>query len=101
MSFAKNYHKWIIDEFKLYLGQTVAEVGAGTGKFSELMIEPITQLVAFEPSKNMYPLLKERFFKNLRVETINSTFSREYTKLEGCFDSIIYVNVLEHIEKDE
>ena len=101
MSFAKNYHKWIMDEFKPYLGQNVAEVGAGTGNFSELMMEHITHLVAFEPSKNMYLLLKDRFSKNARVETLNCTFASEYSRFEGCFDSIIYVNVLEHIEKDE
>lgn len=101
MSFAKNYHKWIIDDFKPYLGRTVAEVGAGTGNFSELMIEHIKYLVAFEPSTNMYLILKDRFSKNPRVETLNCTFSSEYSRFIGCFDSIIYVNVLEHIEKDE
>ena len=101
MSFARNYHKWIIDEFKPFFGQSLAEVGAGTGNFSELLIEHIKHLVAFEPSKNMYPLLKDRFSKNPRVQTINSTFSSECSKFKGCFDSIIYVNVLEHIENDE
>ena len=33
MSFAKNYHKWIIEEFKPYFGKNVAEVGAGSGNF--------------------------------------------------------------------
>lgn len=100
MAFATNYHKWIIDEFKPYLGQSVAEVGAGIGNFSELLVEHTKHLVAFEPSENMYPLLKERFDKDDRVETINSMFGSECSKFEGHLDTIIYVNVLEHIEND-
>ena len=100
MSFAQNYHKWVIDELKPYFGQYVAEVGAGNGNFSELLMEHIEHLVTFEPSENMYPLLKERFSKNPRVETINSTFGSECSKFEGCLDTILYINVLEHIEDD-
>ena len=29
MSFARNYHEWIADEFRPFLGNSVAEVGAG------------------------------------------------------------------------
>jgi SAM-dependent methyltransferase len=101
MSFAKNYHKWIIEEFKPYLGHRVAEVGAGTGNFSELLMTHTHHLIAFEPSENMYPLLKERFAENTSVETINSAFRREFSNLTGRLDSILYVNVLEHIEDDE
>ena len=101
MSFARNYHKWIMAEFKPYIGKSTAEVGAGNGNFSELLLDCTQHLVTFEPSENMYPLLKERFEKNFKVETINSAFEREYSKFDGYFDSIVYVNVLEHIENDE
>ena len=87
MSFAQNYHKWVIDELKPYFGQYVAEVGAGNGNFSELLMEHIEHLVTFEPSENMYPLLKERFTKDSRVETINSTFGSECSKFEGCLET--------------
>lgn len=101
MSFAKNYHNWIIDEFKKYLGKNAAEVGAGNGNFTEMVMEHVDHLVAFEPSENMYSLLKKRFAENKRIEIINGTFGRNYHRIEGCFDSIIYVNVLEHVENDE
>jgi hypothetical protein len=39
MSFANNYHRWILSEFLPYLGSSVAEVGAGTGSFSSLILE--------------------------------------------------------------
>ena len=101
MSFAKNYHQWIIDEFKPYLGKSVAEVGAGNGNFSELLMPHVKNLIAFEPSSNMYPLLKERFVQRTGIQTINSTFADKCSAFEGHLDTIVYVNVLEHIENDE
>ena len=101
MVFAVNYNKWIMDEFKPYLGRKVAEVGAGTGNFSELLIDHVMNLVALEPSENMYPLLMKRFAGNPRVKAINSTFGSACSNFEGSFDSIVYVNVLEHIKNDE
>jgi len=101
MSFAKNYHQWIFTEIKQYLGRRVAEVGAGTGSFSELLRENVKQLIVFEPSQNMYPFLKARFASTTIVKAINNKFSREYSKFERYFDSIIYINVLEHIENDK
>jgi SAM-dependent methyltransferase len=99
MSFAINYHKWIMDEFYPYLGSFVAEVGAGTGNFSRLILEThIKSLNAYEPSKNMYPLLKEALSQDKRAEAIKGFFSSADTE-EG-FDSILYVNVLEHIKDD-
>ena len=99
MSFAKNYYKWILAEFFPYLGSSVAEVGAGVGNFSTLVLETnINSLVAFEPSRNMYPLLQKVLSKDKRAEIINDYFCpRKYRKF---FDSILYVNVLEHIEDD-
>jgi len=38
MSFAVNYHNWILDEFRPFLGANVVEVGSGTGSFSELLL---------------------------------------------------------------
>lgn len=106
MSFAKNYHAWIIYEFKPYLGDSVAEVGAGTGNFSSFLVDAgVKRLMAFEPSHNMFPLLASRFNSSPTVDTINAFFE-DYTEtfseiFSETFDSVLYVNVLEHIEQDE
>ena len=102
MSFATNYHKWVIDEFRPYFGDRTADMGAGTGNFSNLLLEAhVTRhLAAFEPSANMYPLLEERLGAYENVETINGSLTAEYFESEKSFDSIVYVNVLEHIQND-
>lgn len=99
MSCAVNYHRWIIDEFEPYLGETVAEVGAGIGSISALLLERnIRQLVAFEPSRNMYPLLKDKLRHEERARTVNDYFHPQH--LTRSIDSIVYINSLEHIEDD-
>ena len=102
MSFANNYHQWIVDEFRRYLGDTVAEVGAGTGNFSTFIVAAgIKRLFAFEPSTNMYPLLKDKLRARDNVEIINAFYEEKAIEFENFFDSVLYVNVLEHIEDDE
>jgi SAM-dependent methyltransferase len=99
MSFAPNYHRWIVDEFEPYLGETIAEVGAGVGTISTLLLGTrIKRLVAFEPSPNMYPLLEKELRHEKRARAVNDFFTLKYAK-EG-FDAVVYINVLEHIEDD-
>ncbi len=97
MSFAVNYHRWIIDEFEPYLGETVAEVGAGIGSVSQLLLRKrIKRLFAFEPSQNMYPVLERNLGRDERCRPIHGFFGPRYRG----FDSVVYVNVLEHIQDD-
>ena len=99
MSFANNYHRWLIAEFFPYIRGSVAEVGAGVGNVSRLILEAnIRGLMAFEPSGNMYPLLKEALKTDIRAKPVNGFFGKE--QASECFDSVLYVNVLEHIEDD-
>jgi len=99
MSFALNYHRWIIDSFAPYLGETTAEVGAGVGSVSKLLLGTgIRRLFAFEPSPNMFPLLEEELRPERRARALNEFFSPRTA--EENFDSVVYINVLEHIQDD-
>jgi SAM-dependent methyltransferase len=99
MSFAANYHRWIVHEIAPYLGDKVAEVGAGMGSVSELLLrEPVKALHAFEPSENMYPHLAERLRGEPRASAVNGFFGAGQAGAQ--FDSVAYINVLEHIEDD-
>jgi SAM-dependent methyltransferase len=99
MSFAKNYHEWIVAEFLPYLRGEVAEVGAGTGNLSKLLLNSEVKFIrAFEPSRNMYVLLEKALGQERRVMPIHGFFDGATTRER--FDTIVYVNVLEHIEDD-
>lgn len=98
MSFAKNYHKWILAEFLPYIGTSVAEVGAGKGSFSRLILETdIRNLKAYEPSQDMFLMLEATLKNECRANAVNDFFNQNIT---DSFDSVLYVNVLEHIEDD-
>lgn len=104
MSFAVNYHKWILDEFRPFLGKRLVEVGAGTGSFSELLLrESIDSLTVIEPSE-MFSFLKQNVSQTNKAEIklFQNIFANvcEQIATEQKPDSILYINVLEHIEDD-
>jgi len=99
MSFAINYHKWIIEELAPFFGHNVVEVGAGVGDLSALLLQAeLKHLFAFEPSSNLFPLLGSRIEGLSRVTAINEFFSPDH--VPEAIDSVLYINVLEHIEDD-
>jgi phospholipid N-methyltransferase len=105
MDFAENYHRWILDVFGPFLGKRLVEVGAGTGSFSELLLgRSPEKLVLIEPS-NMFASLTANL-NDLSSKTstafFNSTFSEAAPEVKAGHhpDSIIYINVLEHIRDD-
>lgn len=99
MASARNYHQWLLAEFLPYIRGSVAEVGAGKGDISRLLLDTnLKSLTAFEPSGNLFPQLSDAIGPDNRVRAINGPF--EKGKASECFDSILYINVLEHIEDD-
>ena len=104
MSFAVNYHRWIIDEIRDFIKSPVVEVGAGSGNFSQEVYNQFKELPSFkfytfEPSANMFLLLKNRFENIDSISTFNVFFNSE-VELSDEINTILYINVLEHIEKD-
>ena len=101
MSFAENYHSWILAEFRPYLGAIVAEIGAGSGNVATMLLrQGVSHLIAVEPSAEMYPLLREHFGSHPRVTTHQGFWSEIHSKYSEALDSLVYVNVLEHIRDD-
>lgn len=105
-----NYYRWILDEIRPFLGIRLAEVGSGIGNFTKFLVEarlasnPAATLEAFEPAGNLYRQLHDRFQRHSpaltqagRVAIRHGTFQTSPER----FDTIIMVNVLEHIEHDE
>ncbi len=99
MAEARNYCQWIMRYFDPYLGPRVVEIGAGAGTFSALLLESkrTESLVLFEAAHNLFPQLSQRF-SDQRVRVHCSTFDREL--LSRPADSVVMVNVLEHVLDD-
>lgn len=108
MSEASNYHRWILTIFAPYLGRHLVEVGAGLGSFSELILSnhACETLSLVEPSGEMYQQLAARELRmpsGPRVDTYHANFpeAAPFITAKQSVDSVIYVNVLEHIADDE
>ena len=103
MSFAVNYHRWILEEFRPFLGRHLVEVGAGTGSFSEMLLDERPETLALIEPSEMFEFLRQniaQFETAARVEYYRTIFTNAAESLRPVPDTILYVNVLEHIEDD-
>ena len=99
MSFAQNYHNWIYENIETELGNKIAEIGSGVGNFTEFLLRNgHARIDAYEPCTKMH--LNNKFSKNPRVNCINSNFELVSKSCDYKYDSVIFINVLEHIQQD-
>lgn len=101
MSVATNYRNWMYHRLSPYIGQKILEIGAGIGNFTELLID--RELVL--PTDNYEPCiayLSSRFGDRLKAQPILLDASGDIVTAlkEYGFDTIVCLNVLEHIEDD-
>jgi SAM-dependent methyltransferase len=100
---ADHFFGWIADELVPHLGHRILEVGAGIGTMSLQMIErkPGTQITALEPDPKLHDQLVRRTKRHPEVQTLNVTSADLLqSDMHPTFDSVVYVNVLEHILDD-
>lgn len=97
---ARNYYRWIYRQLAPHIGRRVVEIGAGVGTFADLLLghPQLERLTLVEPAGNLFPLLRERFSKEPRVTLIHGQV--DALPATALADSIIVVNVLEHVADD-
>ncbi len=100
---ANNWKDYWSDQVLPYLGSKILEVGAGLGGTTHLLISKIEKLdewVCLEPDERLAnqikPSLNGANSKKVKVETKYLSDYSPATK----FDSLIYIDVIEHIEDD-
>jgi SAM-dependent methyltransferase len=95
---ANNYRDALCAEFGPFLTGDVLEVGAGIGQFTECLrqIPTVRHLVSVEPDSGYCARHREKFKHHQLIEgTVADVPS------DSDWDSILSVNVLEHIGDDE
>jgi SAM-dependent methyltransferase len=97
---AANYYRWIVRRFAPFLGRRVVEAGAGIGTFAEHVLDavPDAELTLVEPAENNFPHLRARFAGRPRVRTLQGYLADAGTA--GSADSVVAVNVMEHVRDD-
>jgi cyclopropane fatty-acyl-phospholipid synthase-like methyltransferase len=92
-----NYLQWIADLCRPHLGTSVLEVGAGIGAITE-RIAAGRRVLATDLSDPCVARLEDRFAGNDSVVVAKADL-RTFQPQEA-FDSVLMVNVLEHIQDD-
>jgi len=92
---ARNYRNYQLDLIRKFVGGNILEVGPGRGEIIENFICADNKITMIDTDEEMCKVIRERF-KNSDVRILNSNIS----SLEEKFDTILYMDVIEHIEND-
>jgi glycosyltransferase involved in cell wall biosynthesis len=104
MAMLAPYNRWLHDRFESYLGKRVLEVGSGVGNQTRYFIDGRERVVASDIEPHYVRELTGRFGdrKNVRIASYRFPLrdgDRAELQEEG-IDTIVCMNVLEHIEDD-
>ncbi|MDP3973625.1 MAG: class I SAM-dependent methyltransferase [Candidatus Daviesbacteria bacterium] len=97
MSQAVWYNRWTLDKFKKYLKGDILEVGCGIGNFTDSLNE-YGEIYAIDIDNSYINKVKELVYGRAGFGDIETG---EYFFKDKKFDTIVCLNVLEHIQKDE
>lgn len=94
---SNNFRNYQNDIFKKHIKGHTAEVGPGNGENLQIYKDKVDILELYEPSKLLFDNLKFKFGEDKKIIIKNEIL----TLKENMFDTIIYLDVLEHIENDQ
>ena len=96
-----NYPKWIYSNIKPFIGKRILEVGAGVGLFTNLIIDK-ELIVAIDISNQFVEIMKNKFRRknNLIIHQYDISNPKTLDLTIMNFDTVICLNVLEHIDND-
>jgi protein-L-isoaspartate O-methyltransferase len=91
----------IVNTLSPHIGSNVLEVGSGLGLITQMLVDDGKKVTALEPDANLF----DQFSKNISSTNVRGyclTLGEYLEKYpaENPFDTILYVNVLEHIRDD-
>ena len=97
------YYQWILNNFSPYVGSRIWDAGAGVGHVSSLLVSKAAFLMSTEYTEENLRRLNQRFDKLDDVEVrpcdlLDDADSHFESKK---FNTILNLDVLEHLENDE
>ncbi len=96
-----NYNHWIYSLLRPFLGEELCEIGAGIGNMTRFFLNS-SRLTCIEPETEYHNVLCELSSVHLNMEVSNCRLEEYAGQAEEkqFFDSVVCVNVLEHIKDD-
>ncbi|PYT21749.1 MAG: glycosyl transferase [Acidobacteria bacterium] len=102
LSKAPRFNRWMGDTVRPYIGERVLEIGAGIGNLTRVLIPRVKCYVAADLDQEHMARLTTRFQHrhNLHVRYCDLANSADFAEFEASMDTVVCLNVLEHIEDD-
>ncbi len=98
---APNYNRWLIERVVPWVGQRVLEIGAGVGTMSAFLVDR-ERLVLSDTDPDYIARLRARFERYPQVRVVPLRLPATDASLQAeRLDTIICLNVLEHVRDDE
>lgn len=97
----KKYTQWIYAQISKYVGNRVFETGAGIGNFTRLILGKELVVISDSALASIIEL-KRRINENNRVHIVQYNLADSPSEVlkQYRFDTVLCLNVLEHIEDD-
>lgn len=94
------YLSWVARKLRPHVGDSVLEVGAGIGNIAGRLMGRRVLYVAAEKDPLHLHALRNRFLRtpNVVVQRIDPEVLGDLAGMEGCFDTVLCLNVLEYLE---
>jgi glycosyltransferase involved in cell wall biosynthesis len=101
MSETHRFNRWLADAIRPWIGDRVLELGAGMGHLTRRLV-PRQQYVAAERDDLQLAYLANVFARNRRMCVTRTDPEKEedFAVHAGRFDTVVCVNVLEHVKDD-
>jgi glycosyltransferase involved in cell wall biosynthesis len=99
---APQFNRWMADTIRPYVGRRVMEMGAGIGNLTRLLAPRRERYVATDIDDEHLARLRTRLQHRPNLEIAHCDLSNpaDFEPFAGQMDSVICLNVLEHIEDD-
>ncbi len=105
-STANRFNRWLYESVAGYCRGNILEIGSGIGNISKLLLEKQASVTLSDLKSSYCTILQRRFkgISNLRdiiqVDLSLADFDKKHAALTGMFDTLIALNVIEHISDD-
>jgi SAM-dependent methyltransferase len=101
LSGAPRFNAWMADHIRPFCGEQVLEIGAGIGNVTWVLL-PGRRYIATDINPRYLDILAGKCHgrPSLGVQYCDVTDAGSFPAVEGGFDTVVCLNVLEHVEDD-